>query len=89
MPTRRATTAIAASLVQLAALALASDALASAEEVLLYKVLGSGDEGIIIRANGDAYQIEKGVGCLGFGLREGRKVSLSRLGSSWVSVPRF
>lgn len=66
--------AILTAIVLLIAITTVSDALASAEEVFLYKVLGSGNEGIIIRANGDAYQIEKGAGCFGFSLREGRKI---------------
>jgi hypothetical protein len=67
---------IAAALIALAP----SPAHAAAEEVLLYKVIGGGDEGIIVRANGDAYQIRKGVGCLGFGSREGRTIIITSPG---------
>lgn len=67
---------IAAALIAL----VPSPAHAAAEEVLLYKVTGGGDEGIIVRANGDAYQIRKGIGCLGFESREGRTIIVTSSG---------
>jgi hypothetical protein len=41
-----------------------SPAFAGAEAVYIYKVLESDDKAIIMRRNGEAYLIEKGVGCL-------------------------
>lgn len=74
MGNHRSTRAALAVALAVYSVGFATTALAGAEEVLLYKVLGAGDEGIIVRQNGDAYQIQKGVGCLGFGLREGRTI---------------
>ena len=45
------------------------------ELVTVVKILSNDDHGIIVRSNGDAYQIEKGVGCLSFSRYEGRKTS--------------
>lgn len=39
-------------------------AFAGAEAVYIYKVLENDDKAIIMRRNGEAYLIEKGVGCL-------------------------
>jgi len=54
--------------------------LAGAEWVLVAKVLDDDDKGIIVRNNGDAYVIEKGVGCLSFWRYEGKRVLISSPG---------
>ena len=56
------------------------DSFASAEWVYVEKVLSNDDNGIIVRANGEAYQIEKGTGCLSFWRYEGRRVLVSSPG---------
>ena len=47
---------------------------ASEEWVYVEKVLSNDDIGIIVRANGDAYQIEKATGCISFRRYEGKHV---------------
>jgi hypothetical protein len=46
---------------------------AASEFVFVAKILSNDDHGIIVRSNGDAYQIEKGVGCLSFWRYEGKQ----------------
>jgi hypothetical protein len=53
---------------------------ASAEWVYVEKVLSNDNNGIIVRANGDAYQIEKGTGCISFWQYEGKRVLVSSPG---------
>lgn len=55
-------------------------ALAAVEFVTVVKILSNDDHGIIVRSNGDAYQIEKGVGCLSFWRYEGKQVIVSSPG---------
>jgi len=55
-------------------------AFAVTEYVTVVKILQNDDYGIIVRANGDAYQIEKGVGCLSFWRYEGKQVLISSPG---------
>jgi hypothetical protein len=55
-------------------------AYASAEWVYVGKVFSNDDKGIIVRSNGEAYQIEKGVGCLSFWRYEGKRVLISSPG---------
>lgn len=52
----------------------ASVAMAGAEWVFVAKVLSEDDKGIIVRGNGNAYLIEKGIGCLSFWRYEGKRV---------------
>lgn len=59
---------------------LSTHALAAAEFVAVVKILSNDDHGIIVRSNGDAYQIEKGVGCLSFWRYEGKQVLVSSPG---------
>jgi hypothetical protein len=59
---------------------LSTHALAAAEFVTVVKILSNDDHGIIVRSNGDAYQIEKGVGCLSFWRYEGKQVLVSSPG---------
>ena len=47
-------------------------ALAGSEYVYVQKVLDNDDKGIIVRRNGEAYLIEKGIGCLSFWRYEGK-----------------
>lgn len=47
---------------------------AATEFVVVAKILSNDDHGIIVRSNGEAYQIEKGVGCLSFWRYEGKQV---------------
>lgn len=56
---------------------LSSLSWAAAEFVTVAKVFSNDDFGIIVRSNGDAYQIEKGVGCLSFWQYEGKQVLVS------------
>jgi len=51
-----------------------SFAIAGAEWVFVAKVLSDDNKGIIVRANGEAYLIEKGIGCLSFWRYEGKRV---------------
>jgi hypothetical protein len=44
------------------------------------KVFSNDDKGIIVRSNGEAYKIEKGVGCLSFWRYEGKHVLISSPG---------
>jgi len=59
---------------------LPSTAMADAEFVTVAKILRNDDFGIIVRSNGAAYQIEKGVGCISFWRYEGKKVLISSPG---------
>lgn len=52
---------------------------AVSEWVSLYKALD--DNAIVVRKNGDAYQIEKGVGCLSLWRFEGKAVLITSPGS--------
>lgn len=54
--------------------------LAATEFVTVVKILSNDDHGIIVRNNGNAYQIEKGVGCLSFWRYEARQVLVSSPG---------
>jgi hypothetical protein len=47
---------------------------AASEFVFVAKILSNDDHGIIVRSSGNAYQIEKGVGCLSFWHYEGKRV---------------
>jgi len=60
--------------------ALSAPAIAGVEFVTVVKILSNDDHGIIVRSNGDAYQIEKGVGCLSFWRYEGKQVLVSSPG---------
>jgi len=44
------------------------------EEVFVAKIMKLGDEAIIVRNNGEAYLIEKGIGCISLWRYEGKKV---------------
>jgi hypothetical protein len=55
-------------------LLLATQALAGAEEVYVAKIMTNDDNAIIVRGNGEAYLIEKGVGCLSLWRYEGKRV---------------
>lgn len=57
-----------------------SDSFASAEWVYVAKIFSNDNQGIIVRANGDAYQIEKGTGCISFWRHEGKRVLISSPG---------
>jgi hypothetical protein len=59
---------------------LSTHALAATEFVTVVKILSNDDHGIIVRSNGDAYQIEKGVGCPSFWRYEGKQVLVSSPG---------
>lgn len=59
---------------------LPRDVLAATEFVTVVKVFSNDDQGIIVRSNGDAYQIEKGAGCPSFWRYEGRHVLVSSPG---------
>ena len=48
------------------------------EEVYVLKAMD--DHAVIVRQNGEAYLIEKGIGCLSLGRLEGRAVSISSRG---------
>lgn len=54
--------------------------IADAEFVTVVKVLSNDDHGIIVRANGNAYQIEKGIGCPSFSRYEGKQGLVSSPG---------
>lgn len=54
---------------------------AANEFVTVVKVLSNDDHGILVRSNGDAYQIEKGLGCVSFWRYEGKQVLVSSTGS--------
>ncbi|KPN75978.1 MULTISPECIES: hypothetical protein [Shewanella] len=56
----------------------AQSAHAASEWVYLYKAMD--DNAIVVRKNGDAYQIEKGVGCLSIWRFEGKAVLISSPG---------
>ena len=62
-------------------LGLSTLALAGTEFVTVVKILSNDDYGIIVRGNGNAYQIEKGIGCLSGGTKANRCWCL-HLGSS-------
>ena len=47
---------------------------AGVEFVTVVKILSNDDHGIIVRSNGEAHEIEKGVGCLSFWRYEGKQV---------------
>jgi hypothetical protein len=47
---------------------------AHTEWVLLQKVVSSGNKGIVLRRNGEAYLIEIGVGCLSFSFYKGKPI---------------
>lgn len=51
----------------------------NSESVSVYKTLGS-DTTIMIRGNGEAWVIEKGIGCLGLDLYEGRQILIESPG---------
>lgn len=53
---------------------IASRAHARAEEVYVAKVMNDDDNAIIVRGNGEAHLIEKGVGCLSLWRYEGKRV---------------
>ena len=53
---------------------------AKIEYVTVIKILGNGDKGIIERANGEQWLIEKGVGAISFSRCEGKKVIISSPG---------
>jgi hypothetical protein len=55
-------------------------AFAKSEWVYVAKVLDDADKGIIVRRNGDAYVIEKGVGCISFWRYENKTVLISSPG---------
>ena len=61
-------------------LGLSTPALAGTEFVTVVKILSNDDHGIIVRGNGNAYQIEKGVGYLSFWRYEGKQVLVSSPG---------
>ncbi len=52
----------------------------SSEFVTVAKILSNDDHGIIVRSNGNAYNIEKGVGCLSFWRYEGKQVLITSPG---------
>lgn len=51
-----------------------------AEYVLVKKLMENDDKGIVTRANGEEYLIEKGVGCLSFWRFEGKRVLVTYSG---------
>jgi hypothetical protein len=55
-------------------------AFAKSEWVYVAKVLDDDDKGIIVRRNGDAYIIEKGVGCISFWRYENKNILISSPG---------
>lgn len=57
---------------------IAQSAYAASEWVYLYKAMD--DNAIVVRENGDAYQIEKGVGCLSLWRFEGKAVLITSPG---------
>jgi len=57
---------------------IAQSAHAASEWVYLYKAMD--DNAIVVRKNGDAYQIEKGVGCLSLWRFEGKAVLITSPG---------
>lgn len=57
---------------------IAQSAKAASEWVHLYKAMN--DDAIVVRKNGDAYQIEKGVGCLSLWQFEGKAILISSPG---------
>jgi len=57
---------------------IAQPAHAASEWVYLYKAMD--DNAIVVRKNGDAYQIEKGVGCLSLWRFEGKAVLVTSPG---------
>jgi len=59
---------------------LPTSAMTATEFVTVAKILSNDDFGIIVRSNGNAYQIEKGVGCISFWRYEGKKVLISSPG---------
>lgn len=54
---------------------------AGSELVTVAKIMSNDDKGIIVRPNGEAYLIEKGVGCLSFWKYEGRQALVLSPGS--------
>ena len=61
-------------------LGLSTTAWPASEFVTVVKILSNDDHGIIVRSNGDAYHIEKGVGCLSFWRYEGKQVVVTSPG---------
>ena len=60
---------------------LSAPAWAGVEFVTVVRILSNDDHGIIVRSNGNAYQIEKGVDCLSFWRYEGKQVLVSSPGT--------
>jgi hypothetical protein len=56
----------------------AIDVYAASEWVYVYKAMD--DNAIVVRKNGEAYQIEKGVGCLSLWMFEGKSVLVTSPG---------
>jgi len=54
--------------------------IAATEWVYVAKILDDDDKGIIVRKDGNGYQIEKGAGCLSFWRYEGKQVLISSPG---------
>jgi len=71
---------ILAALVVLGTLGIATGAAAAVEEVYVQKVFQGGDKAIVVRRDGSAYLIEKGVGCLSLESFVGRRVVVSSPG---------
>ncbi len=59
-------------------LLISMDAYAATEWVYLYKAMD--DNAIVVRKNGEAYQIEKGVGCLSLWRFEGKAILVTSPG---------
>lgn len=59
---------------------ISTASLAKIEYVTVVKILDNDDKGIIERANGEQWLIEKGVGAISFGRYEGKKVIISSPG---------
>lgn len=55
-------------------LLLATNVHAGAEEVYIAKIMDNDNKAIIVRRNGEAYLIEKGIGCISLWRYEGKKV---------------
>jgi len=55
----------------------ASVAYANIEKVYVAKIMDNDDKAIIVRNNGDAYMIEKGIGCLSLWRYEGKMVLIN------------
>lgn len=61
-------------LIMISSLLSVRDIYAGVEEVYVAKVMSNDDNAIIVRKNGEAYLIEKGIGCFSFWQYEGKKV---------------